>query len=184
LRGAGQSRQWPCGVTPAWPLSCVGRASEERPASCGLESERQSPGWYSRHAVAQSNGQRRFRTLPDDHQLWDLRPTGVLRWQKQTIWKANGTWAASMAVRPACRSLRIEAQRSRALFATSGGRNSLRTRRGRNTSAGKIGATIRLAIRNSDSLSTTCNRASDCVCSWLWAMGNSYRRYRRTSGRS
>ena len=89
--------------------------------------------------------------MPDDHQLQDLRPTGVLKWQEQTIWKANGTWAASMAVRRACRSLRTEAQRSRASFATSGDRNSQRTRRVLNTSTGKIGAMIRLVIRNSDS---------------------------------
>jgi len=56
-----------------------------------------------------------------------------------------------MAVRPACRSLRTEAQRSRVSFATSEDRNSQRTRRALNTSAGKIGAMIRLAIRNSDS---------------------------------
>ena len=64
---------------------------------------------------------------------------------------ANRTWAASMAVRRACPSLRIEAQRSRASFATRGDRNCQRTRRVLNTSAGKIGAMIRLVIRNSDS---------------------------------
>ena len=58
---------------------------------------------------------------------------------------------ASMAVRPACRSLRTEAQRSRASFATRGDRNSRRTKRVLNTSAEKIGAMIRLVIRNSDS---------------------------------
>jgi hypothetical protein len=57
-----------------------------------------------------------------------------------------------MAVRPACRSLRTEAQRSRVSFAMSEDRNSQRTRRALNTSAGKIGAMIRLAIRNSNSL--------------------------------
>jgi hypothetical protein len=56
-----------------------------------------------------------------------------------------------MAVRRECRSLRTEAQRNRASFATKGDRNSQRTRRALNTSAGKIGAMIRLAIRNSDS---------------------------------
>src|SRR2546430_17690045 len=82
--------------------------------------------------------------MPDDRQLQDLRPTGVLEWHEKTIWKANRTWAASMAVRRACPSLRIEAQRSRASFATRGetrgDRNSQRTRRVLNTSAGKIGA--------------------------------------------
>lgn len=53
--------------------------------------------------------------------------------------------------RRACRSLRTEAQRSRASFATRGDRNSRRTKRVLNTSAGKIGAMIRLVIRNSDS---------------------------------
>ena len=67
-----------------------------------------------------------------------------------------------MAVRPACRSLRTEARRSRVSFATSEDRNSQRTRRALNTSAGKIGATIRPAIRNSDSLSTTRNSFSLC----------------------
>ena len=38
-----------------------------------------------------------------------------------------------------------------ASFATRGDRNSPRTKRGLNTSAGKIGAMIRLVIRNSDS---------------------------------
>jgi len=37
--------------------------------------------------------------MPDDRQLQDLRPTGVLEWHEKTIWKANRTWAASMAVR-------------------------------------------------------------------------------------
>jgi hypothetical protein len=67
------------------------------------------------------------------------------------IWKADRIWAASMVGRRACRSLRTEAQRSRASFATRGDRNSRRTKRVLNSSTGKIGATIRLAIRNSDS---------------------------------
>ena len=119
-----------------------GSLGEEPTASCALEPERPVPGW---------SGTSRPLHMPDDDQLQDQRPTGVLKWQKQTIWKASGTWAASMVVRRACRSLRTEAQRSRASFATRGGRNSQRTKRALNTSAGKIGATIRLAIRNSDS---------------------------------
>jgi hypothetical protein len=71
---------------------------------------------------------------------------------RETIWKANRTWVASMAARQACRSLRTEAQRSRASFATSGDRNNQRTGRVLNTSAGEIAAMIRLVIRNSDSL--------------------------------
>ena len=56
-----------------------------------------------------------------------------------------------MVGRPACRSPRTEAQRSRASFATRKARNSRRTKRALNTSAEKIGAMIRLVIRNSDS---------------------------------
>ena len=41
--------------------------------------------------------------------------------------------------------------RIKVLFATSGDRNNPRTKRVPNTSAGKIGAMIRLVIRNSDS---------------------------------
>ena len=51
----------------------------------------------------------------------------------------------------ACRTLKTEAPRSRASFATRGDRNNPRTKRVPNTSAGKIGAMIRLVIRNSDS---------------------------------
>jgi len=106
-----------------------------------------------RHApLIRCNARERPTAIPaQDHRLQDLRTTGVLGWQEQTIWKAGRTWAASMAVRPACRSLRTEARRSRVSFATSEDRNSQRTMRALNTSAGKIGATIHLAIRNSDS---------------------------------
>jgi hypothetical protein len=65
---------------------------------------------------------------------------------------AGKKWAASMAARRACRSLRTEAHPSRASFGTRGDRNSQRTKRVLNTAAGKIGAMIRLVIRNSDSL--------------------------------
>ena len=54
-----------------------------------------------------------------------------------------------MAARQACRALRTEARHSRASFATRRDRNSRRTKRGLNMSAGKIGAMIRPAIRNS-----------------------------------
>jgi hypothetical protein len=74
-----------------------------------------------------------------------------LKWQEQTIWKANRTWAASMVAKPACRSLSTETQRSKASFATRKARNSRPTKRVLNTSAGKIMAMIRLVIRNSDS---------------------------------
>ena len=71
---------------------------------------------------------------------------------RENDWKANRTWVASMAARLAGRSLRTEAERSKASFAMSGDRNSPRTRHVLNTSAGKTGTMIRLVIRNSDSL--------------------------------
>jgi hypothetical protein len=227
-RGAGQSRQRPCGVTAAWPLSwgqlsCRLALARNQPLHVDLNPKGRSPGWSARppnsparlrdgwrfqfgentswlnpanrkstrerisfgskrvgpkvvklnfgtwpnrscatrtkvrrHApLTRCNAVERPTATPahcrDDHRHPNLRPTGVLKWQEQTIWKARRTGAASMAARRACRSRRTEAQRSRASFATRGDKNSRRTKRVLNTSAGKIGAMIRLVIRSSDS---------------------------------
>ena len=50
--------------------------------------------------------------------------TGILKWQKQVIWKANRTWAASMAAKLGCPSRRIAVQRSKASFGTKGDKNN------------------------------------------------------------
>ena len=63
-----------------------------------------------------------------------------------------------MAARLECRNLRTEAQRSKASFATRRDRNSPRTKRGLNTSAGMIGAMIRPVSRSSHSPSSTTRR--------------------------